>query len=163
MKTPERFGFFSTRSGAILRSMLTLLALLMGISAQTFQPRTGAELASSLLASGLPVESVIIHTAESDPNSLLGRPNQYTAKVSWVDPRAPMLNNETCCTVEAFDSWSAYIARINYTTSLRDTLPPIFGGGSWVERSDASMTVLRMDHQITPAIAEQYRAWLGSL
>jgi len=38
-------------------------------------------------AAGLPVVDVVVYTAETDPNKLLGRPHQYIAKVSWKDTR----------------------------------------------------------------------------
>lgn len=38
-------------------------------------------------AAGLPIVDVVVYTAETDPNKLLGRPHQYIAKVSWKDTR----------------------------------------------------------------------------
>jgi hypothetical protein len=142
--------------------LTTLLALLLSLSAQTFQPRSGEQLAASLLASGLPVENVTIRTAETDSNNLLGRPHQYVAKISWRDIRFEANSDNLNCTVEAFDAWPDYIARINYVRTTYAAAPILFAG-AWAESSDSSMTVLRMDKAITPAAAEQYRAWLGTL
>lgn len=142
--------------------MIALFVGLLMLASQAFEPRTGELLAASLMASGLPITDLVIHTAESDPNHFLGRPGQYITKVSWNDARFPSrLGTDRCCTIEAFDDWHAYIARINYTTYLRDNIPML--GGEWIERSDTSMSVLRLDRKVTPATAAEYRAWLGTL
>ena len=41
----------------------------------------------ALSASDLPITNLEVFDAETDPNSLLGRPGQYTVKVSWEDGR----------------------------------------------------------------------------
>jgi hypothetical protein len=109
--------------------LTTLLALLLSLSAQTFQPRSG---------------------------------EQLVAKISWRDIRFEANSDNLNCTVEAFDAWPDYIARINYVRTTYAAAPILFAG-AWAESSDSSMTVLRMDKAITPAAAEQYRAWLGTL
>jgi hypothetical protein len=48
-------------------------------------PLTAAEIAAQL---GPHVIRLIVCTASTDPNSLLGRPGGYTSKVAWVGPRA---------------------------------------------------------------------------
>jgi hypothetical protein len=40
---------------------------------------------SILEDAGVKIEDLVIYTDENDPNSLLGRPNQYIAKASWRD------------------------------------------------------------------------------
>ncbi len=46
-----------------------------------------ASVIAKFQAAHLPVQPSITYTAESDPNHLLGRPGQYTAKESWTDTR----------------------------------------------------------------------------
>lgn len=48
-----------------------------------------AQLVAVLQHAGLPITGVIVYTAATDPNSLLGRPTGYTSKVSWTDTRVP--------------------------------------------------------------------------
>jgi hypothetical protein len=45
-------------------------------------------LASALKAAGLPVRHLIVYTASTDPNHLLGRQGGYMSKVAWQDRRA---------------------------------------------------------------------------
>jgi hypothetical protein len=49
---------------------------------------SAAVLASRLKAAGLPVTSLIVYNAVTDPNHLLGRQGGYSSKVAWADPRA---------------------------------------------------------------------------
>jgi len=46
-------------------------------------PPSAAVLAARLKAAGLPVRRLIIFTASTDPNHLLGRQGGYTSKVEW--------------------------------------------------------------------------------
>jgi hypothetical protein len=50
--------------------------------------QSAAVLASDLKAAGLPVTHLIVCTAVTDPNHLLGRQGGYTSKVAWQDQRA---------------------------------------------------------------------------
>jgi hypothetical protein len=52
------------------------------------RPPTAAVLASGLKAAGLPVTHLIVCTAATDPNHLLGGQGGYTSKVAWQDRRA---------------------------------------------------------------------------
>jgi hypothetical protein len=61
----------------------------MPVPAAVLAPLDNDAIQQALGASGFPIGEVRTFTAETDPNSLLGRPNQYTVKVSWKDARAP--------------------------------------------------------------------------
>lgn len=56
---------------------------------------TAEEIIKSLKAAKLPIEKEIVFTAESDPNKLLGRPNQYIGKASWNDKRYKSLTSDS--------------------------------------------------------------------
>lgn len=50
---------------------------------------TAAPVYKEFAKAGLPVSGLIVYTAATDPNHLLGRPNGYTSKCAWVDSRVP--------------------------------------------------------------------------
>ena len=54
---------------------------------------TGGVSNSGLVAlfksAGLPMDDATIYTADTDPDKLLGTPNQYIAKAGWHDKRLP--------------------------------------------------------------------------
>ena len=52
-------------------------------------PASADEVVVGLLQRGRPIGGWLIFDAASDPNSLLGRPNGYTAKATFVDERVP--------------------------------------------------------------------------
>jgi hypothetical protein len=68
----------------------------------------------ALGASGFPIGEVRTLTAETDPDNLLGRPNQYTVKVSWKDARAPFDDS----TMEVFPDDASLKARKDYSEAI---------------------------------------------
>lgn len=50
---------------------------------------TAASVYKKFAKAGLPVSGLIVYTAATDPNHLLGRPNGYKSKCAWVDGRVP--------------------------------------------------------------------------
>ena len=57
---------------------------------RTSTPATvsAAVLTQRMKAAGLPIASVTVYNATTDPNHLLGRQGGYTSKVAWVVPAA---------------------------------------------------------------------------
>jgi hypothetical protein len=51
-------------------------------------PLTAAQVTQRMRAAGLPITHVIVYTATTDTNGLLGRQGGYTSKTAWVDERA---------------------------------------------------------------------------
>ena len=46
---------------------------------------TSSDYVNKFIDAGLSIGEVIDYTAETDPNELLGRPNQYTSKTNFAD------------------------------------------------------------------------------
>jgi hypothetical protein len=53
------------------------------------QPIKAEDILDALKRAKVPIEKEIVYAPETDPNNLLGRPNQYVGKASWNDKRAP--------------------------------------------------------------------------
>lgn len=132
--------------------------LLIGCAAPSQPaPLTGDQLSASLASSGLPVTNVRVFTADTDPNKLLGRPQQYIAKVNWDDQR---LSTPDDATIEVFPDAASLDARQKYTQAISDT-----GGAfaQYIERNDGRHVLLRLPHELTPDQAATYEAWLAAL
>jgi hypothetical protein len=56
-------------------------------AASSAPPLTAAGLVAQYKAGGMPVSKVIVYSAATDPNDLLGRPNGYLSKAAFTDTR----------------------------------------------------------------------------
>lgn len=54
------------------------------------EPVTAKDVVDFLADNELPIGKVVVYDANTDPNGLLGRPNQYTSKVNFEDTRHPI-------------------------------------------------------------------------
>jgi len=77
-------GSTQSATGPTTTTALTVTAAAQPSSAPAQSP---GSIIAKLQAAHLPIVPSITYTAESDPNHLLGRPGQYTAKESWTDTR----------------------------------------------------------------------------
>jgi hypothetical protein len=119
---------------------------------------TDATVLAALKAAGLPIAEVQIYTAETDPNKLLGRPNQYIAKVSWHDSRLPAPPNPAQLEVsdggglEIYTDPAAAQARADYITGIGKSAPAL------VEYDYVfGPVLLRLSKALTPAQAGDYK------
>ncbi|OKI14183.1 hypothetical protein [Streptomyces sp. CB03911] len=103
-------------------------------------------------------------TAESDPNKLLGRPGQYTSKVTFTDSRikAADVDGEDKDSVarggavEVFATEADAAARVTYIQGIVKTMP------AFLEYDYAQgPVVLRASKQLTPAQVDSIKAALG--
>lgn len=105
-------------------------------------------------------------TAENDPNHLLGRPNQYTSKVTFTDTRIKKTDLEGTGkgdverggAIEVFDSPANAAARAKYIQAVTKSMPALS------EYDYVHGTVLvRVSHYLTPAQASQYKTATNDL
>ncbi|MGW3120951.1 hypothetical protein ACWDBW_28025 [Streptomyces sp. NPDC001107] len=99
-------------------------------------------------------------TAENDPNHLLGRPNQYTSKVTFTDTRIKAADVtgtekgdvERGGAIEVFGSPTDAAARAKYIQAVTKSMPAL------TEYDYVHDTVLiRVSHYLTPAQAASYK------
>jgi hypothetical protein len=64
---------------------IVLFILLAGCAAKPTDGLDANGYADKLSSAGLPIQNIIVYTAENDPNGALGHPNQYTSKVIFAD------------------------------------------------------------------------------
>lgn len=128
----------------------------------TVAPPTASSLVQALGAAGLPIGTSVIYAAETDPNSNLGRPGQYTGKVAWIDTRVdcPLGEPDFTCggTAEEFANAGDRDQRYEYLGGFADQ-PPIGGFYMW----RLPNMVVRVGYALTPAEAAEYGAALDQL
>lgn len=120
------------------------------------QVRDASAIVQSLVDAGFPIENIVAYNAQTDPNSLLGRPNSYTSKVSFADKRITQYNSDPeGGTVEVFSSTADANARYLYVSTFSGS---ILGSYSYQFEN----VIMRISYQLTPDQAEEYRAALIS-
>jgi hypothetical protein len=105
-------------------------------------------------------------TAANDPNHLLGRPNQYTSKVTFSDSRIAASDVtgtekgdvERGGSVEAFTTASDAQARAKYIQAIGKSMPAV-AEYDYVQGT----VVVRVSHYLTPAQAASYKAAAAGL
>lgn len=99
-------------------------------------------------------------TADNDPNHLLGRPNQYTSKVTFTDSRINASDVSGSAqgdvnrggAIEAFANAADATARAKYIQAVTKTMPAL------AEYDYVHGAILvRVSHYLTPAQAQQYK------
>ena len=107
---------------------------------------------------GFPLQDVTVYTAENDPNSLLGRPGQYTGKANWNDGRHPAGDPDGANTVEVFPDAAAMTKRRDYIVSVTGDSPMLL---QYIHAHKNAL--VRLDKQITPDQAAEYKRALETL
>lgn len=123
---------------------------------------TSKEITQLLVDIGFPIENIIDYTAETDPNSLLGRPGAYVSKNNFADIRLEQpgytSDDPVGGTIEVFEKASDAKERYNYLTSMTSS-PGIFFQYSYLYKN----VYLRLDGALTPEQAEEYETAFISL
>ncbi|MDN5293186.1 MAG: hypothetical protein PWQ91_410 [Eubacteriales bacterium] len=128
-------------------------------------PANAEEVVKALKESGLPIGKVMVFTAENDPNSLLGRPGQYTSKVNFVDTRInePVsdkdISVENGGSVEFFANKEDAKKRYEYVSAIAKSGPPMFVEYDYL----VDKVLLRVSGKLTPQQAAEYEAKLKEI
>jgi hypothetical protein len=105
---------------------------------------------------GIYMANIKVVTAENDDNKLLGRPNQYTEKISWEDNRET--NSTTDCTIEIFANNEDATARKEYIDVIIKSMP-MFTQYMTLKGN----MLLRIQGTLTPTQAEEYTKIFNTL
>lgn len=106
----------------------------------------------------LPVGETIIYDEETCPNDLLGRPGQYIGKADWEDTRVDQYGDIlTGGTIEVFEDEATLLKRKEY-------LEPFLEEAMFLQYMFIHKNVIvRVDKELTPSQAEEYKDALESL
>lgn len=121
---------------------------------------SAAAIIAAFKKAGLPVTEVVIYSAATDGNHLLGRPGEYVGLVSWGDKRDPGDGNDAG-RIEFFASEPDLVARERFLRSvevLEAGLPP-----PYIHMYADGHALLRISTKLTSAQAEQYQDVLKRL
>jgi hypothetical protein len=105
----------------------------------------------------LPFTEVVVYDEETDPNHLLGRPNQYIEKMNFSDSRITSPGRKFC-SVEIFHSAAEAEDRKSYI-DLIGKGASVFAEYSVVHKN----VLLRIDKELTPEQFEDYKRAIQSL
>ena len=145
------------RRGIVLTCGVLVLALIAcgGTPATpTPTPATAETVIAQLKAAGLPVGEVVMYTAETDQNTLLGRPNQYVSKATFRDTRLPNtdpIEVTSGGSVETFATEADMLARKTYIEGIARS--PLFAEYDYGQGT----ILLRLSHTLTPDQATAYQ------
>ena len=121
------------------------------------QPIKAEDILDALKRAKVPIEKEIVYAPETDPNNLLGRPNQYVGKASWNDKRAPKTDDRDM-TVEVFASKEDLENRRRYVETVTKLMSPL-AEYQYVHKN----ALIRLNHKLTPQQAAEYETILRSL
>ena len=124
---------------------------------------SAAALVEQLRAAGLPVGDVSVFDASTDPNELLGRPNQYIGKANFHDTRLSLpsdparIATDDGGSIEVFEDEGAATFRYEYVSSIAEV--PLFAEYDYLH----GLVLLRLANGLTPEQAEEYDAALAAI
>lgn len=118
------------------------------------------EIISEFKDAGFPLGKILVYNEETDPNSLLGRPNQYTSKISFEDSRYEQFEGADPVggTIEVFNNASDATSRYEYIDSLSKS-SSLFAQYIYQYQN----VLLRVSGKLTPSHANIYKAAFSSL
>jgi hypothetical protein len=121
-------------------------------------PQSADEVLQELKDRELPVGESVVYTAKTDPNDLLGRPNQYTSKVNFTDTRlkpdpiaGEKFDVQNGGSIEVFENKNDAIRRKEYVESIGKGFSPI---SEYTYREGS--VLLRLSHRLLPKQAAEY-------
>ena len=154
--TAAQTSAVATRSSATTAATTASAASSSSVTghATTAQQESPAgAVAEHLKAAGLPIDNIVVYTAETDPNHLLGRPGQYVSKAAFHDTRlqqGPDVANggsiESFATSTDLENRKAYVEKIAKSS-------PLFAEYDY----SAGLVLLRLSSTLTPDQAAVYQ------
>lgn len=123
-----------------------------------FRELTADTVVIKLKEAGLPILEEIKYTEETDPNHLLGRPNQYVEKINFSDKRTLEKGQKQQYSVEVFEKTEDLENRKNYTENISKGAS-MFAQYIYTHKN----VLLRLPHKLLPKDAKQYEEILKSL
>ncbi len=116
-----------------------------------------ATVAGRLQSAGLPVADISVLTATSDPDHLLGKPDEYASKATFHDTRLPAAGGvDGGGAIEAFADGTTLLTRKAYLQDISKA------SALFKERDlNAGLVLLRLSATLTPDQAAAYERALS--
>ena len=109
--------------------------------------RNASTIINRMISDGAKIENVRVLNSRTDPNGLLGRPNQYTSKVIFNVVSTDSSNGEG--TIEVFPTRAMAVARRNYVQRVTSSMPSF---QQYITLNGSAL--LRVDFDVIPEEAE---------
>lgn len=143
----------------LIVAVLAVLVATVGCGAPS-KPLTASAVVADLKSRGVPIGESVDLTAESDANNLLGRPNGYLSKTTFIDGRLARAETEKLSaddggTVEVFSDADGARRRKAYIDALGKGAP-VFGEYNYLR----GPVLVRVSRRLTPDQARTYEAAL---
>lgn len=103
----------------------------------------------------LPVTDAAVFDEVTDPNKLLGRPNQYVEKMNFKDLRG---NKDQSCSIEVFRNETDAKARLDYVDNIGKSAS-MFATYNYLHKN----VLVRINFGVLPKDADLYRQALESI
>jgi len=145
------------RSVGVITAIAVVLVGLVGCGGAGGSDDQSAEDVANAMADRISTMTVtVVYNAETDPNTLLGRPGQYSSKVAFADSRidqdsAEKGDTELGGSIESFPDSSSAKRRANYVQAIAKS-SGLFAEYSWL----IGAHLVRVAKQLTPEQAEEY-------
>jgi hypothetical protein len=144
----------------VIVASLAMLGCTGGGSTSAAVKASPEQVMAHLKSAGLPITSELIFTAENEPNQLLGRPRQYTAKGAWKDSRIRAEGDPGLSTggsVEIFANEGDRKSRQDYIATVATS--PLLAEYAYAK----GVVLVRVSKGLTPAQASDYEKAVASL
>lgn len=151
------------RKSVVMVLIVLMLALtLSACGGQKKEELTAEQVVAQLKEKGAPIGEFVVYDAETDPNELLGRPDQYTGKVNFEDTNVEQMDPEISDdllggSVEVFNAQKEAKARKAYIDAFSGA--PFMAEYSYISGN----ILLRLDKSLTPEQAAEYRKLLEEI
>jgi len=128
---------------------------------------TAETVIKDLAKRGLPIKVLVVYSAATDPNHLLGRPNGYVSKAQFADARVPTKSlryvGKTSLqrggSVEVFSTPAGAVRRARYIQRIEKGLPALGSEYDYVDKT----VLLRVSGLLTPTQAAADEAALAAI
>jgi hypothetical protein len=136
-------------------SLMVLFALLAGCAKEQNIGLTANDYVKKLGDAGLPIQNIVVYTAENDPNGALGHPHQYISKANFDDDRIEQKDETVLCggSIEIFNSEADAENRKTYLDGNGED-HPVCVEYSFIKGS----VLLRLSGSLTQDQAAEYEA-----
>jgi hypothetical protein len=118
---------------------------------------------AKLTAAGLPMSKGSVQDENTDPNNLLGRPNEYTSRacfdVDGADPTADKYSVDRGGVIEVFANASDARARADYIAGVLKAAPMLGSEYHYL----AGPVLVRISGKVKPSVAAKFQAAVAAL
>lgn len=153
-----------------LLALVVLLAVACGGSGdaptkatQTSKVGNATDVVNALKAKGLPFGEMKVFDATTDPNSMLGRPNQYTSKTNFQIPAVPSDKRDPSDPFTVSNGGAVEVFANEADATARKEVLQAYAAINPEYQYQNGKILLRLSHFLTPDQATPYEAALKAL